>query len=441
MGMATDKRAKPVIAGDRLAEAPCPLTAEHQKHFCRGERIALVRGTRRRRPECLSAEMFAGAMIASFLSRFGAHVVKLDPTKSAFDPWNTIVFGMQAGRGKESLLADIKTPEGQVVFRKLLEWADIITINAVNRQVEGLGLDEGSLKQINPRAILCQVDAFGGPLRGPMSDHLGYDDTVQAATGVMIRFGGSMATPEEHAHFGTIDVLGGFCAAMAAAAALVRRENTGQPGRAHSSLMAAGELIQLPFMYDHPDRTPFNEASGRHVLGNGAHYRFYKASDEWFFLACADEVELDRLAALPEFKGIAAAGDKETFLETRFAEVPAEDCVKLLSKLDLGVVRPSSIADLRDRHIEYGETSVHKEGGSYQFVRHDITGANRWVELFAPCAIRPGLGEIEAYPPAEKYGTSTRKVLHMLGYDTNSIDTLLASGVVSESWCEDYLPE
>jgi len=39
----------------------------------------------------------------------------------------------------------------------------------------------------------------------------------------MSRFGGSMNTPEEHAHFGTIDVLGGYCAAQAVAVALVNR--------------------------------------------------------------------------------------------------------------------------------------------------------------------------------------------------------------------------
>ena len=254
--------------------------------------------------------VIAGPTIASFLSRFGAEVVKLDPVKSTFDPWNTIVFGMQAGRGKKSLLTDIKTADGREIFHKLLQWADIITINAVDRQIEGLGLDEASLARINPRAILCQVDAFGGPMRGPMSDHLGYDDTVQAATGVMIRFGGSRQTPEEHAHFGTIDVLGGYCAAMSAAAALLRREKTGLAARARGSLMVAGELIQLPFMYDHPGRADFDEPSGRKVLGSGIHYRFYRARDGWFFLACGEEAELNRLETLPCFAGFGGAADK-----------------------------------------------------------------------------------------------------------------------------------
>jgi crotonobetainyl-CoA:carnitine CoA-transferase CaiB-like acyl-CoA transferase len=385
--------------------------------------------------------VIAGPTIASFLSRFGADVVKLDPVKSTFDPWNTIVFGMQAGRGKKSLLADIKTPEGREIFQKLLQWADIITINAVDRQVEGLGLDEASLAKINPRAILCQVDAFGGPMRGPMSDHLGYDDTVQAATGVMIRFGGARQTPEEHAHFGTIDVLGGYCAAMSAAAALLRREKTGLAARARGSLMAAGQLIQLPFMHDHPGRADFDEPSGREVLGDGAHYRFYHARDGWFFLACEGEDELHKLTNLPGFDGLGKTQDKAAFLENRFAKRDVAYWLETLAGLNIGAVQPDSIADLRARYVSDQATTRDTSKGSYQFVRHDIPGANRWVELFAPCAIRPASGGIKVHPPAEKYGASSRKVLQSQGYSESQIAALIARGAVSLAWSKDYLPD
>ncbi|MCB0998125.1 MAG: CoA transferase [Acidimicrobiales bacterium] len=135
------------------------------------------------------------------------------------------------------------------------------------------------------RVTLCQLDAWGGPQRGPRSDHSGYDDLVQAATGVMERFGGSLDTVEEHAHFGTIDVLGGLCAAYAISLALHRREQTGRGGTARTSLAAAGQWLQCRYMYDHADRAPFDEPRGREAKGEGALHRCYPATDGWFFLA------------------------------------------------------------------------------------------------------------------------------------------------------------
>ncbi|HEV2505478.1 MAG TPA: CoA transferase [Mesorhizobium sp.] len=376
--------------------------------------------------------VIAGPTIAALLARFGTEIIKVDPVKPTFDPWNTIVFGMQAGRGKKSVLADIHTPEGREILNGLIRWADLITINAVDRQVESLGLDEASLRAINPDAILCQVDAFGGPMRGPMSDHLGYDDTVQAMTGVMIRFGGGRDTPEEHAHFGTIDVLGGFLAAAAAGAALLSRSRHGEVRRARSSLTAAGQLIQLPFMFDFPGRGPFDEPSGPGALGAWAGYRFYLASDRRFFLACADAGELRKLACVLDLPEDTL---DEPALEQAFRAQSADYWVGLLRGLDFGAVIPSSMAGLRDRYRRDGNAS----DGTYAFQRHAIDGGS--VELFAPCAIRPAAAPILSFPPAEKYGASTRGVLRELGYGDDEIDSLIRTKCVSTSWSTQYLPD
>jgi crotonobetainyl-CoA:carnitine CoA-transferase CaiB-like acyl-CoA transferase len=87
---------------------------------------------------------------------------------------------------------------------------------------------------------LCSLTPGAGRGRGPKSDHLGYDDLAQAATGVMVRFGGGPDTPEEHAHFGTIDALTGFAACVALGAALERRRLTGKGGVARAALGGCG---------------------------------------------------------------------------------------------------------------------------------------------------------------------------------------------------------
>ena len=56
----------------------------------------------------------------------------------------------------------------------------------MDSQLADLGVDSASIKRINHSAVLMHLDAFGGPCRGPLSDAVGYDDLLQAATGIQV---------------------------------------------------------------------------------------------------------------------------------------------------------------------------------------------------------------------------------------------------------------
>jgi crotonobetainyl-CoA:carnitine CoA-transferase CaiB-like acyl-CoA transferase len=381
--------------------------------------------------------VIAGPTIAATLARFGAEVIKLDPVKSTFDPWNTIVFGLQAGRGKRSLLADIKREAGREILRKLIAWADVVAINALERQLAPLGVDHASLKALNANVILTHLDAFGGPRRGSLSDHPGYDDLAQAVTGITARFGGGLETPEEHAHLGTIDVLCGFAGAFATTMALVGRARHGVPDVARTSLAAAGQLIQAPFMFDYAGRAPFDEPSGREARGTSALYRLYEAEDGWLFLA-ASEDQAPSLGAVLDLPDLAEDDDARRLerLTARFRVGRRDDWLAALGRADIGAARVSTLAELRARY-QGRET----EAGSYRFDRFADHLCGRAVTLFAPCAIRPRDAAIAAPAATEKYGAGTRAVLATLGYGEDDIATLLEDGVVSESWSDAYLPD
>ncbi len=194
--------------------------------------------------------VIAGPHSVAYLARFGAQVIKLDPAKPMYDCWNTVIFGMSHMRGKRSLLSDITCPQGRVLFEKLVKSVDVIVWNAPDRQVRAMGLDIEGLQKLNPDAIFCKLDCFSGPRPGPRTGYLGYDDLVQATTGIMTRFGGSMETPEEHAHVGTIDVMCGFGGSLGIAVALYQKLKTGRTGRPRTSLSALSGLAQMPFCYD-----------------------------------------------------------------------------------------------------------------------------------------------------------------------------------------------
>ncbi|MDH3667278.1 MAG: CoA transferase [Paracoccaceae bacterium] len=386
--------------------------------------------------------VIAGPTIASTLARFGAEVTQINTITPSMDPWNAIVFGLHANRGKRSVLLDINAREGRAAFDRLLAQADVVTFNGTNAQRDRLGLNPAVLARSHPGLILVQLDMFGGPRRGPKSDYLGYDDLAQATSGVMCRFGGR-ETPEEHAHLGTIDVLTGFAACVALGAALVRRERTGQGGLARASLAAAGNLIQAPFMYDFEGRAPFDEPSGREAMGWGPFYHCYPASDGWFFLAAPDE-RAEALARVPALADLAQLPEAEIAdaLTERFSTEPLAHWQAALDQATTVVMPLATLAGNRDGNLSRESTDdPDLRCATFHAVRHDRHPMGRWVELTAPNAVRPRNARITIPGHARKYGTDTRNVLAELGYSEDDIDQMIATGQAGTHWSERYLPE
>ena len=381
--------------------------------------------------------VIAGPTIGGTLARFGARVIKIDAVVPTYDPWNTVVFGMYGNRSKESVLIDVKTRQGREILTQLIETADVITINAAHKQLVALGLDFERLQKINPRVILCHLDAFGGPGRGPRSDYPGYDDLVQASTGIMERFGGSLSTVEEHAHFGTIDVLGGLAAAFAVSLALYRREQTGRGDIARSSLAAAGQWLQSRFMFDFDGRPPFDEPRGREAKGEGPLYRCYRAADRWFFLA-AGPAGWSKLAGSQLFSSAARtpAEQRETMLEEIFKGNTADFWQAHLRPFDVAVQPLESLAEVRRAGLT-GAASAR----TIEFMRDDTHPSGHAVEHVVPKAVRPQRAALRAGFAAQKYGSSTRALLRQLGYSSEDIERMIRDNVIADSWSARYLPD
>ncbi len=383
--------------------------------------------------------VIAGPTIGSTLARFGARVIKVDPPQPTFDPWNAVVCGLHANRGKESILLDARTQDGKSALHRLLAKADVITVNASNRQLTSLGLTASQLAVIAPRAVLCHLDAWSGPSGGPWSDRPGYDDLVQAATGIMSRFGGGLATPEEHAHFGTIDVLGGLCGALSAAIALYVRDDAGRVMVARTSLAAAGQLIQAPFVYDHVGRSAWNEPAGRMVRGEGPLYRLYRAADSWMFVVIPGRDALARLGSVVHHD-LSGLPDSEliTALSHTFEALPADHWRRKLAAVGISAQPLETLARLRTAHTHRGSSPW--LSSSFLFTEIADHPAGHAVTLVAPIAVRPRQAEVRLPTDAPQYGRHTHQILAEVGYGHAEIRDLILSGAAGEGWSEPYLP-
>lgn len=386
--------------------------------------------------------VIAGPHSAYFLARFGAEVIKLDPASPMYDCWNTVIFGMSHMRGKRSILADIKSEAGRKVFEELVRSVDVIVWNAPDSQIRKMGLDAASLSRINPDAIFCKLDCFSGVRKGPRTDYVGYDDLIQATTGIMLRFGGSMNEPEEHAHVGTIDVMCGFGGALAIAAALYQKLKTDRVGRGRTSLAANSGLLQLPYCYDFRGRGLFDEPSGRTVSGYDALTRFYYTASGDYMLFSTNEGIVPYLDQLEDFKGLATIPkeEREAFLAAIFAADTAQAWIEKLRAADIGAVVCDNIDALRASYTHEADGTPGTDRGSYSFSIYTDHPSGHVITQLDPFAIRPARGSVRAVAPAEKFGASTIEVLEELGYSTEQIQDMLRVGAVSESWSDEYLP-
>jgi crotonobetainyl-CoA:carnitine CoA-transferase CaiB-like acyl-CoA transferase len=357
--------------------------------------------------------VIAGPTIGSILARFGANVTKIDMPNPIYSPEITIIFGMVANTNKKSILLDII--KGKEVIHKLIKKADMLIINTTNSGLDKLGLSPTILKEINPDIILIQFDAWGGPTMGRRSNHLGYDDNIQAGLGIMERFGGGLGRVEEHAHLGTIDVIAGITGALSAMSALYYKNhtNTNDVLIARASLAALGQLIQFPFICSNPEVIK----SGPECIGKDELFSFYETLDnKWVILVGKSKNEL---VALDERFG----NENQSFVDI-FKQETAETWK---NKLNIQIL--ISIEELRSKYKNGGDT--------YQFSiypNHPIGGS---VTTFAPCSIRSKHIRIDKQPPAPKYGEHTIEILKTLNVD---IESLLKDNIISTQWSDQYLP-
>src|SRR5438067_2149127 len=124
-----------------------------------------------------------GASVAGMLlADNGARVVKLEPptgdrlrvdVPSGFLVWN---------RGKESVVADLRTDEGRTVARDAATHADVLLAGVPADRLAQWGLGWDELHEANPALVHCSITGFGAT--GAYASLKAYEGVVVAKAGV-----------------------------------------------------------------------------------------------------------------------------------------------------------------------------------------------------------------------------------------------------------------
>ena len=191
--------------------------------------------------------VLAGPFCGYQLAQLGAQVIKIEmpgtgdlARQLGADPaLNKRLMGasfLAQNAGKKSVTLNLKDPRGKEIFLRLLASADVVLENFRPGVMERLGLGADTLRAEKPDLIYCAISGFGQS--GPLRDNPAYDQIVQGLAGVMSVTGDAASAPLR-VGYPVADVTGGITAAFAIAAALVRRERTGEGETIDVSMLEA----------------------------------------------------------------------------------------------------------------------------------------------------------------------------------------------------------
>jgi formyl-CoA transferase len=190
-----------------------------------------------------------------------------------------------ANRNKRSITVNLKSPEGQVIVRRLAAESDAFVENFRTGVLDRMGLGYEDLSALNPGLVYCSISGYGRT--GPQADRPGYDFVIQAEGGFM-----GITGPEEGPPYRVgvpiIDICAGMFSSTAILAALRARDATGQGQYIDLSLLNTQVALLANVASNYlVGQKPPSRLGNSHP--NITPYEAFRARDRWFALAAANE--------------------------------------------------------------------------------------------------------------------------------------------------------
>jgi alpha-methylacyl-CoA racemase len=332
-------------------------------------------------------------------------------------------FFRMLSRGKESVVLDLKSESGRAAFLALVEEADAVVEAFRPGVLERLGLGWPTLRERNPRLILCSITAFGQD--SPLSGEAAHDINVMGLSGLLSaiaagRRAGSGGEGPEIVGIQLGDAVAGLTGIAAILAGLVGRAEHGRGAWVDVSMFDA--LLSLPTV----EAAELAEAGRVAAPGEGmldgafAGYNLYRAADDGWLAVGAFEPKFWRrfceLLERPDWIELQHDRDAQENLKglvaERIAGRPLADWAKLFAGEDCCVspVRGFDQA-LADEHARHRRLWRGDDGFEQPLPFSFVDGFE---------AVRGG------EPPSQ--GEQTVAVLEDLGVDRELIAAVAAEG-------------
>ncbi|MFF0085872.1 CaiB/BaiF CoA transferase family protein [Streptomyces canus] len=373
------------------------------------------------------------------LGDLGARVIKVEgPDGGDFTRYyDDVVHGLAAhfvwvNRGKESVVLDLKSPQGLEVLHRLLDRADVFVSNLAPGAAARLGIAATDVTARHPDLITMEIDGYGAD--GPLSHKRAYDLLVQAEAGACAITGlpGAPAKPGPP----MADVCTGLYAALSITALLVERGRTGQgrsPATASVSMFdTMTELMGYALTYTR------HTGIDQQPVGMGspavAPYGAYRTADgHTVVLGTTNDREWQRYAR--ELLGRPDLADDERLATTAGRVAAREALDREIARWCAGrtldaVQTAADAAGIGNARLNTpGEVLSHPQ----------LAARGRWREIGTPGGPSPALlpppvlaGYVPPMSAVPALGEHTEAVLRELGLDDVALTAPRDSGAVGE---------
>jgi len=382
-------------------------------------------------------QVYNGPYCGLLLGFMGARVLKIESPegdvvrrrKRNVEPYPLVALNSN----KESVVIDLKQPEGKALFLGLVRKADVVIENFAAGVMDRLGLGWDVLHAENPRLVYGTSTGFG--LSGPYRNLPAMDLTVQAMSGIM-NATGYPDRPPVKAGPAVCDFLSGTHFFGGILGALLYRERTGQGQMVEVAMLEASlfALVSaIGAVVDGDGNVP-ERTGNRHPALAIAPYNVYPTRDGFVAIFTASDRHWDAIARV--------LGREDLLTNPDYATTPGraartEEIDALVEAFTHNRTKDDVLRILDEAHVPCAPVRTAREviadphlqdRGVWTDVDHPRRGKTR-VPI-SPIRLHAS-GPARVDRPAPLLGQDTDRVLsELLGLTNDELATLHASGVI-----------
>jgi len=223
------------------------------------------------------------------MHRAGRHFPYYPDGDPGEQPWNRMGMYNDFNRNKLGMTLDLRNPQGQDIFKRLVNISDVVLENYTPRVMGNFGLDYPVLREVNPAIIMVSMPGYG--TSGPYRDYPAYGTTLEQHAG----FSSIMGYPDS-GPYRTQSTYGDPVASINAAGAIMlalwHRRRTGQGQYIELAQIESGlALLAEPLLDFAMNRREPERLGNRHAwMAPHGCYRC-RGDDAWVSITVATDDE------------------------------------------------------------------------------------------------------------------------------------------------------